>query len=184
MNSVDIAILLLIGISVLTGLIRGFFKEIIALGIWILGFWLAYQYSAATEGFLQPYIHDMTIRKVSTFLMIVFCTVISGGILNALLSFILKRTGLSGTDRLLGACFGFVRGIFVVSLLMTVMQMTSLSQDKIFKSSLLYARFDPLVSWFQARLPRVITQMEWLEKQHPDSPKTAAVESADPLAIV
>lgn len=165
MNSVDIAILLLIGISVLTGLIRGFFKEIIALGIWILGFWLAYQYTSSAEVFLHPYMHDSTIRKISAFMLLVFATVIVGGILNALLSFILKRTGLSGTDCLLGACFGFVRGIFVVSLLITVMQMTSLSQDKIFKSSLLYARFSPVVTWFQARLPRVITQMEWFESK-------------------
>ena len=37
---VDLAIIAVIGLSVLTGLFRGFVKELVALCVWILAIWL------------------------------------------------------------------------------------------------------------------------------------------------
>ena len=163
-NWVDIAILVIIGLSMITGLARGFVKELIALGIWVLAFWLAYHYTAATEVLLQPYINDPSVRKITGFVAILIGTLIAGSLVNAILSSILKRSGLSGTDRLLGLGFGFVRGVFVVSLIIVVLKMTSIPQDDHFHGSTLYARFDPLVNWLSARLPNVINQVHWLEQ--------------------
>ncbi len=161
-NWVDGTILAIIGLSILTGLVRGFVKELIALGIWVLAFWCAYHYTAMGESLLQPHIHDPSVRKIAAFVIILFGTILAGGLVNALLSFILKRTGLSGTDRLLGAGFGFVRGIFVVSMAIVVLKMTSIPHQDYFRDSSLYARFDPLVSWLSAQVPTMITQVEWL----------------------
>ena len=166
-NWVDIAILVMIGLSMLTGLIRGFVKELIALGIWVLAFWLAFHYTASTEIWLQAYIKDSSTRKIIGFVIIVFATLISGGIVNGALGFILKRSGLSGTDRLLGMAFGFVRGVFVVSLMLVILNLTPIPHDEYFSTSTLYPRFDPLINWINSHIPNVIKQAQWIEHEPP-----------------
>lgn len=163
---VDLAILAIIALSVITGLIRGFVKELIAMAVWILAIWLAYHYSELLYPWLQNYIQDSTLCKIMAFIIILVATIIAGGIVNALLSFILKRSGLSGTDRLLGMGFGFVRGIFIVSLMIIVIRMTSLPHEEYSRNSTLYAKFNPLVNWIYTFLPTLIKQAQVIEKNN------------------
>lgn len=161
---VDLTILAVIGLSVLTGLIRGFVKELIALSVWILAFWLAFHYSQQFDPWLEKYIQDQTARTATAFILILIGTLIAGGIVNALLGFILKRSGLSGTDRILGMGFGFIRGLFIVTLIMFIAQMTSLPHETYAKESKLYTQFDPLVSWLSASLPDLAKQVKLFDK--------------------
>ncbi|CDZ78360.1 Pur regulon 18 kDa protein [Legionella massiliensis] len=169
---VDLAILAIIGLSVLTGLVRGFVKELIALAVWILAFWLAFEYSQGLYPWLQKYIQDKTAIMATAFILVLLGTLIAGGIVNAVLGFILKRSGLSGTDRILGMGFGFVRGVFIVALIMVVIKLTSLPHEEYSKESKLYAKFDPLVGWLSASMPDFIKKAKLFEKEH--TPATAA----------
>lgn len=162
---VDLAIIVIIGLSIITGLVRGFVKELIALSVWILAIWLAFNYSQALDPWLQKYIQDNTARHVTGFILILVATLIIGGIANALISFLLKSTGLSGTDRVLGMGFGFVRGVFIVALIMVVIKMTSLPYQQYSNNSLLYAKFDPVVNWLYGLMPNFIKQVKIFDKQ-------------------
>lgn len=161
---VDLAIITIVGLSVLTGLFRGFVKELVALCVWILAIWLGYTYSESLDPWLQPYIQDKSARTAVAFIIILFATLLAGGIVNALLSFILKRAGLSGTDRTLGMVFGFTRGVFIVALIMVAVQMTSLPYQSYSKDSKLYAKFDPLVVWLYGHLPEFIKKVKSVDK--------------------
>ncbi|MBA2656540.1 MAG: CvpA family protein [Tatlockia sp.] len=161
---VDLAILAIIGLSVITGLIRGFIKELIALAVWILAFWLAFNYSQSLDPWLHQYIQDSSARLVTGFILIFVGTLISGGIINALLGFLLKRSGLSGTDRILGMGFGFIRGLFLVALIIVVIQLTSLPHLEYSSKSKLYVKFDPLVNWLTAAMPDFIKQAKFLDR--------------------
>lgn len=160
MSWVDIAIVTIIGLSVLTGLFRGFVKELVALCVWVLAIWLGYHYSQSLDPWLKPYIQEQSPRTVVAFIVILFATLLAGGIVNAVLGFILKQAGLSGTDRTLGMGFGFVRGVFIVGLLMVAMKMTSLPYEQYSKDSSLYAKFDPFVAWLSAKMPDIIKQVQ------------------------
>ena len=157
---IDFTIIIIIALSVLTGLFRGFVKELVALSVWALAIWLAYHYSPTAAKWLEAYIQDNSMRTVVAFLAILFTTLIIGGVLNAILGYILKRTGLSGTDRSLGVIFGFVRGVCLVAILMVGVKMTSLPYTTYAKESVLYAKFDPLVGKFQAYMPAFIQQVK------------------------
>ena len=161
---IDYVIIAVIGLSVITGLFRGFVKELIALCVWILAIWLAFTYSPILDPFLKSYVHDKTARTVVAFVAILLATIIVGGLFNALLSFILRRSGLSGTDRLLGMGFGFVRGVFIVALLMLVVKITTSSGQEYTSQSYLYAKFDPLVNWLYGQTPELIKQAKVLDK--------------------
>ena len=160
----DYVIIAVIGLSVLTGLFRGFIKELIALCVWILAIWLAYSYSSALDPWLTHYVQDKTARTVIAFIAILLATIIVGGIFNALLSFILRSTGLSGTDRLLGMAFGLVRGVFIVALIMVVVKMTSDPQKSYVSQSRIYPTLEPLVSWVYGYMPGLIKQIKVFDK--------------------
>lgn len=162
---VDYVIIAVIGLSVITGLFRGFVKELIALSVWVLAIWLALNYSQTVSIWFTSYIADQTVRTVAGFVAILVVVVIAGGLVNAFLSFILHRSGLSGTDRLLGLGFGFVRGVFIVTLLMLVVKMTSMPYQEYERQSLLYAQFNPLVNWLYGYTPDFIKHMKVFDKE-------------------
>ncbi|HRD70092.1 MAG TPA: CvpA family protein [Legionella sp.] len=161
---VDIGIISVIGLSVLTGLFRGFVKELVALCVWVLAIWLGFNYSQNLDPWLQTYIKEQSARTAVAFIIILFATLFVGGVVNAILSFILKRAGLSGTDRTLGMGFGFLRGVFIVALIMVAIKMTSLPYEEYAKESVLYSRFDPVVALVYGHLPEVIKQIKTVDK--------------------
>lgn len=161
---VDIGIIAVIALSVITGLFRGFVKELVALCVWVLAIWLGFNYSESLDPWLKSYIAEHSARTAVAFIIILFATLLAGGIVNATLSFILKRAGLSGTDRTLGMGFGFLRGIFIVALIMVAVRMTSLPYEEYSKKSKLYNRFDPVVALVYGHLPEFIKHMKTVDK--------------------
>jgi membrane protein required for colicin V production len=163
---VDIAIISIVGLSVLTGLFRGFAKELVALCSWVLAIGLGFQYASLLNPWLSRYIQEQSIRSAVGFIIIMFATLFVGGVLNAILSFIMNRAGLSGTDRTLGMGFGFIRGVFIVALLMTAVKMTSLPYQQYQEQSKLYAHFDPVVAVIYQHLPEVIKQVKTVDNNN------------------
>lgn len=161
---IDYVIIGVISLSIVTGLFRGFVKELIALCVWVLALWLAFSYAQIASVWFASYIQDKTARMVVAFVAILLATLITGGLVNAVLSFILHRSGLSGTDRLLGMGFGIVRGVFIVALVMLVIKMTAISDKEYRKQSYLYTKFDPLVNWLYGFTPEFIKKMKVLDK--------------------
>lgn len=162
---VDLVIVAIILLSVLTGLFRGFIKEVVALFIWVIAFWVAFHYANLLDPWFQNYVHDKTARTIVTFLVMLFATVIAGALVNGLLGFIVKRSGLSGTDRFLGMVFGLMRGIFIVALCMAVVKMTSLPDEQFRRESTLYAHFDPMVTWLDGLMPDMLNKLKSLNPQ-------------------
>lgn len=168
---VDYGILLIIGLSVLTGLVRGFTRELIALSIWVLAIWVGFTYAPQVSPLLRSYLQDSTLRTVISFILLLLATLLVGGLVSTALSFILNRSPLKGTDRMLGMGFGLVRGVFIVALLVGMINLTSLAKDAEFRHSRLYARFKPLSEWMFSFMPEVIHQkMNELDKKEEDTP--------------
>lgn len=162
---VDYAIIVVVGLSVITGLMRGFVKEIIALGIWIIAIWVGFTYSPVLSASLKPYIPDNSLRGILSFVVLLLGVIVVGGLLNMVLSLILTRSGLKGTDRLLGMGFGFVRGTFIVALLVGVINLTSLAKDTELKHSKIYARFIPVSTWIFSFMPNILEQVHVLDNK-------------------
>lgn len=170
----DYAILGILVLSVLTGCIRGFFKELISLSIWIIAGWLSFLYAKPVSLWLTTYIQDASIRIASSYVIIVVATLIAGGLCGSLISFIMHRTGLSGTDRLLGFGFGFVRGVFIVALFMVVMRITGMPVDDYQNNSIFYKHFEPVVSWLYQYVPDMIKHVDSFEQKNTAQLKSQA----------
>lgn len=161
---VDGVILVILVLSVFTGLIRGFVKELVSLCIWVLAIWAGYTYCREVAVWFKSYIHEETAQVVCGFLVIMFGTIIVGSLVNALFSFILRSTGLTGTDRLLGMGFGLVRGVIIVSLLILAVKITLPTfSSEYAQKSLLYTKFNPVVDWLYGFSPEFIQKMQVLD---------------------
>lgn len=73
--------------------------------------------------------------------------------INYLVSRLVAKTGLSGTDRALGAVFGGVRGVLMVVVLIFFVSLTPLPQEKAWKDSMLLPTFESIAAWVQEIMP-------------------------------
>jgi membrane protein required for colicin V production len=157
---VDIILIIVIGLSTITGLLRGFVKEFIALGVWILAVWAGYNYSGSLNPYLQPYIQDQSVRTIVGFIVVVLGVLIAGGIANMILGLFLKGSGLGAMDKVLGGMFGFGRGVFILSLIFAVLSMTSLPYQQYVQGSRVYAQLQPVISWVSGYLPGLLNRVK------------------------
>lgn len=157
LNATDYIIIVVVLMSTLISLTRGFFKEAISLVIWILGFWVAIKFHDACAAELTPYIANLSIRIIVSFSGLLLMVLIFGSIFNYLLSFIVTKSGLGGFDRLLGMIFGCTRGVLLVAVILLMISTTSFVQDEWWKKSILIPHFQIIVDWLRVFLPQKIT---------------------------
>lgn len=151
MNGIDIAILVVMGLSLFTGLMRGFVKELLALLTWLIALVVAYRYGDLLYPWLAKYTDDPNIQHIAGFVLLLIACLLLGAIVNALLSALIHKSGLGGTDRVLGMGFGAIRGAFIVSVMILVANLTSISDQDYLKQSKLYHQFDPIVNWLHEK---------------------------------
>lgn len=145
---IDITILVIIGISTLISLTRGFVKEALSLAIWIAAFFIAkfFYLDLAT---LFTGINDTMLRNAAAVAVLFIATLIVGSVVNYLIGRLVESTGLTGTDRLLGGIFGALRGILIVAAILFFMDsFTGLSDKTWWEESELIPHFGIVIQWF------------------------------------
>ena len=86
---------------------------------------------------------------VVSFTILFVMTLIITALLNRLAGQLVTRTGLSGTDRMIGMIFGIARGVVVVSVLVLLAGLTTMPQDPWWHESVLIDVFHKLALWLR-----------------------------------
>lgn len=155
---VDWVIIGLILLSTLVGLIRGFVREGLSLAVWVIAVWLALTYSSVLAKHFESNISHPSIRYGVAFAAIAIVTLIVGGFINHLIAQAVKKTGMGGTDRILGLVFGFIRGALVIAVVLLLANLTPVNNEAWWQKSHLIPRFNWLVKWIHNVLPPSIAQ--------------------------
>jgi membrane protein required for colicin V production len=171
MNWADWVIVIVLTLSSVISLTRGFIKEALSLVIWIVALVVANVFSHRLEIFLIDLISTPSLRSMAAFALVFIGVLLIGAVLNFLIGLIVKATGLSGTDRLLGVLFGFARGVLVVLVfLIYVPNFAPIKNDPWYQQSSLIPYFSPYQSAVQTGLSSFT---QWLLSVFSKPEKTA-----------
>lgn len=123
---IDAVIIAIIAISVIVAFFRGFISEALSLVVWVLAFMGAVFYYqdvgkmlpnlfGGSVGSLNS--EDSIFGDLISFAITFIALLIILGLVNLLITYILRRLSISWPDRLLGAIFGLLRGMFIVAII-------------------------------------------------------------------
>ena len=154
-TAVDWAIIAVLGLSILLSLWRGFVREAVSLAGWIAAFVIANMFVGEMAAFLQQWIANVTGRYVVAYALLFAGMLMVAGIAGKLSAQVVKVTGLTLLDRLLGTVFGFVRGIIIVLVVVYVLRQLAPPQNLLWlDESQLMPHVDMLGQWVQALFSR------------------------------
>lgn len=156
MNWVDYSILAILAISTLISLWRGFTREALSLAGWVIAAWVALTFANDLVLLLEPHIDAPSLRLLIAFAILFLATLLVAGIVNYLMVQLIQKTGLSGTDRLLGIFFGLARGIMVLAVLVLLAGMTPMPADEWWRESQFLHYFQDIALWIRQYLPEDI----------------------------
>lgn len=150
---VDYAILAVIGLSALISVLRGFIREALSLAGWVLAFWVSLTFSASVAGLLADKIATPSVREAVAFFALFVGVLLLTAVAIYVAGLLIDKTGLSGTDRMLGVVFGVARGAIIVALLVLLAGLTPLPRDPWWHESLFIPHFQALAAEIQRLLP-------------------------------
>ncbi len=150
---VDYVIIGILALSAVIGLARGLIREVLSLVIWVVALGAAWTFHKPLAEQLTPWLTTPSVRVGVAFVGLVFLVLILGAIFGQLLTTLIDKTGLTGTDRLLGVVFGAARGALLVAILVYLAALTPMPEDPWWKESQLIGHFQTLADRILALIP-------------------------------
>lgn len=143
----DLGIVILIAVSTIVGLLRGFIRETFSLITWGAAIAFAALY-------FQPVAVMLPFEGLSPIMqlgiaagLIFFVVLIVGGIISTILVKAIQSVGLGGVDYFFGGLVGFAKGAIVVTLLVALSSVASLQEQTWWKESQLIPKFEEAAQW-------------------------------------
>jgi len=158
MSLIDIAIIIIIVVSLLIGLFRGFIREVLSLFSWLAALWVAYNYAVQGAALLEPYLDQPPLRVVAAFAVIFVIALLLISMASYLLYRLFSLTGISGVDRSLGTLFGLIRGVMIVALLILGAAFMDFTGQPWWKDSILVNYFSPVTAFIRSLMPADIAE--------------------------
>ena len=153
MTVVDVILIVVIFLSALFSLIRGFVKESISLATWVIAIWLAATFAPKLADVLPLSIESEAVRQAIGFGVLFILSLVVGAVVNMLVSQVVKKTGLSTADRVFGVAFGALRGGLIIVVFVVIGGMTPLPESDWWQSSVLLQWFESAAIMIQQYLP-------------------------------
>ncbi len=150
---VDYGILAILAFSMIVSAWRGFIREALSLASWAAALVVAVAFADAGADALASFISAPSIRLTVAFGALFLVTLLLGGLLSYLVGRLSDKTGLTGTDRVVGVVFGLVRGIAIVTVIVLLAGLTPVPQDLWWQQSVLLPRFVELAVIIKDLIP-------------------------------
>ncbi|MDH5432636.1 MAG: CvpA family protein [Gammaproteobacteria bacterium] len=149
MQWIDWAILVVIAVSAGISLLRGFVREALSLGGWIIAFFVAKGFYVEFSSVLVDYIETPSLRMSTAWGILFLISLTITGLINYIIGSLVEHAGLSGMDRIMGMTFGALRGVLVVSLgVIALKSFTPVENDPWWIESSLIPHVEQIGNWF------------------------------------
>lgn len=154
----DFLVLLIIILSVIISLMRGFVKEAFSLAGWLVSLWIAMSFSSGMAELFGDTITDLTLRLLAAFVLLFVMSLVIFAIINFFAVQMVQRTGMTEIDRTIGAVFGFLRGIVLVTVIVMLLGLTTMPKESWWDDSFFLFRFEAVATWLKDLLPDEIAR--------------------------
>jgi membrane protein required for colicin V production len=122
-------------LSAVLGIVRGLIREALSLAIWAAALWCAARFGAQAArlfgGVLDNPLWQLWAGRLALFVMVLFV----GSLVAWLVSYFVRRSVITGTDRMLGMLFGLARGIVLAGLLVLALELGGFSTEPWWRES-------------------------------------------------
>lgn len=140
-------------VSILIGVLRGFTREVLGLLTWIAALGASLIFAPHAVGYLEPHVATPSLRIAASYAVVFFAVLLVGAILTYVAGMLVRKSPLSGVDRMVGGGFGLVRGVLIAVLLVWLAGMTPARKDPWWGQSALIPRLDGLAHGLNGLMP-------------------------------
>lgn len=158
MNFLDLFILGILLVSAILSFWRGFIREVLSLAAWVVAAWVAIQFSGPLSNQLVNTITVPEIRYGASFVLLFVVTLLLAAIINKLAGQLVKKTGFSSTDRMIGVIFGLARGGVIIAIIVLLAGFTKIPHEPWWAESVFLDHFEQLAGWMRQSLPPDVAQ--------------------------
>lgn len=164
---VDLALIVIVAISMAIGLWRGLVFEVLSLAGWVVAYlgasalapWMAELLPAERLG--APLTHLLSVLLGFVVILIVW------GLCARLLKHLIQASPLSPLDRLGGGCFGVLRAVLIGLLLVLVVSHTRFASTETWRASRAVPALAALLQSLQPLLPEALGRLVKLPESTP-----------------
>ncbi|MGH8678229.1 MAG: CvpA family protein [Burkholderiales bacterium] len=156
MTFFDYAALLIVGVSIVISLVRGLMREVLSLASWICAFFVARFGAPVVAEWLPGAVSHEGVRLALGFVLVMVASVLLFSLISLQLAKLVKLTGLTSTDRVLGAFFGLARGLLVAIVTVLIAGLTPLPQERFWREAMFAAPLEAAASWLRPWLPHEV----------------------------
>lgn len=135
MNELDYAVIFVMLVSIGVGAVRGAIREVINIAGWVVAFIGAHAFAGTLAPYFADWMAEPVYRVALAWIAIFLAVLIVAAMIASLASELVRKLGLSGLDRVLGALIGVARGALLVLVLTLVAGMTKFPQTSMWKSA-------------------------------------------------
>jgi membrane protein required for colicin V production len=130
MQSADIAIILIVVVSALVGLVRGFLREAVAILAWIIAVLVAWHAGPSLEPHLGGLLAGPEVRPWAARAILMILVLVIGAGIGAVLGEFVRLSIFGAIDRFFGLVFGVLRGLVILGVLAIICQTLRLDGER------------------------------------------------------
>lgn len=152
----DFVVIVVIVVSAIISVIRGFVREALSLLAWVLAIVASLKFTAQLSPWMAHKVGSDSGGAMLAFISIFAGVLVIVSIANVFIVKMLHKTALRSADRSLGALFGLVRGGLVVMVAVIILELTPAPKANWWKQSLLLPYFKYFSHYVRTWVPKEV----------------------------
>jgi len=117
LNLLDIILIIIVSLSILFGILKGFVRELLSLAFFIIGVILSFLFYSDVGDIYLPHFKNRDVANFAGFITIFVLILVVGTLLTYVVKKIFSLGPLKGIDMIFGGVFGLLRGILISAII-------------------------------------------------------------------
>lgn len=135
-NGLDLIILIILFLSVMFGIIKGFIRELFSLAFFVIAAVLSFLFYREVGGIFMKHVKNEDVANFIGFITIFVVVLIGGAFFTYFIKKVLTIGPLKSVDKILGGLFGLIRGILISAIIVFALISFPVNDNLVLKSRL------------------------------------------------